>query len=125
MVKSEADVPDFTSQLILFAVCVTKVMLPSAVSIRVLKLFTVCVRAETDPSAFSIRVLKPPTVWDSVDTAPSAFSMRVLKPLTVCESVERSPSTVWMLDSSFPSAALNSCRTRSIWVAVEARRFGT
>lgn len=38
MVKSEADVPDFTSQLILFAVCVTKVMLPSAVSIRVLKL---------------------------------------------------------------------------------------
>lgn len=51
--------------------------------------------------------------------------MRVLKPLTVCESVERSPSTVWMLESSFPSAAQNSCRTRSIWVAVEARRFGT
>ena len=62
MVKSEADVPDFTSQLILFAVCVTEVMLPSAVSMRVLKLFTVCVSVETEPSAFSIRVLNPLTV---------------------------------------------------------------
>ena len=61
-VKLEADVPDFTIQLILSAVCRASEALPSASLMREEKLPTVCESSETAPSALVMRVSKPPTV---------------------------------------------------------------